>query len=80
MPTYDYGCEACGHALEAFQKITDEPLTQCPQCGATALKRRIGGRHVGLHFQGEGFYLTDYGRNGTKESCGEGGCGKCKSE
>jgi putative FmdB family regulatory protein len=77
MPHYDYGCDACGHELEAFQKITDEPLTVCPKCGASKLVRRIGGRHVGLHFQGEGFYLTDYAR---PKGCGEGGCGQCATK
>ena len=80
MPTYDYRCEACGHELEAFQKITDEPLEVCPKCNAPKLKRCIGGSRVGLHFQGSGFYLTDYGRDGSKPPCGEGGCGKCSSD
>jgi putative FmdB family regulatory protein len=78
MPTYDYTCDACNHELEAFQKITEEPLLECPACKGATLRRRIGGRRVGLHFQGDGFYLTDYARGG--QACGEGGCGKCKVE
>ena len=34
MPTYEYACTACGHRLEAVQKFTDDPLTECPECGA----------------------------------------------
>jgi putative FmdB family regulatory protein len=76
MPTYDYRCDTCGHTLEAFQKITDAPLTECPQCKAPALKRAFGGKKVGLHFQGSGFYITDY----AQPKCGEGACGSCSSD
>jgi putative FmdB family regulatory protein len=59
MPTYDYRCEACGHALELFQKITESPKKKCPSCGKSKLKRLIGGG-AGFLFKGSGFYLTDY--------------------
>ena len=36
MPTYEYACTACGHRLEAVQSFTDDPLTECPECGAPA--------------------------------------------
>lgn len=59
MPTYDYRCEACGHTLEIFQKITASPKKKCPACDKSKLKRLIGGG-AGFLFKGSGFYLTDY--------------------
>ncbi|MGD8407985.1 MAG: zinc ribbon domain-containing protein, partial [Thiohalophilus sp.] len=41
MPIYEYQCEECGHQLEAIQKMSDEPLTDCPACGKPALKKLI---------------------------------------
>lgn len=59
MPTYEYVCKACGHELEAFQSITADPLTDCPECQAAELKRKIGAGSA-LIFKGSGFYCTDY--------------------
>ena len=42
MPTYDYKCEACGHAFEKFQSITAKPIRKCPKCGRQKVKRLIG--------------------------------------
>ena len=56
MPTYEYACTACGHRLEAVQKFTDDPLTECPECGA-ALRKVYGA--VGIVLKGSGFYKTD---------------------
>ena len=59
MPTYEYVCTKCGHAMEAFQSMKDAPLTKCPACKKPALKRQVGGG-AGLIFKGSGFYITDY--------------------
>lgn len=59
MPTYEYACTKCGHEMEAFQSMKDEPLTRCPACKKPALKRKVGGG-AGLIFKGSGFYITDY--------------------
>lgn len=59
MPTYDYQCDACQHAFEAFQSITASPLTECPECKKPALRRLIGAG-AGPIFKGSGFYCTDY--------------------
>lgn len=59
MPTYDYVCQNCEHAFEAFQSITAKPLKKCPECGKSKLKRLIG-TGAGIIFKGEGFYETDY--------------------
>jgi putative FmdB family regulatory protein len=58
MPTYDYRCKECGHQFQTLQRMTDEPLSECPECAGT-LKRLIGAG-AGLLFKGSGFYITDY--------------------
>lgn len=58
MPNYDYQCMSCGYTFEEFQKMTDEPLKNCPECNGT-LKRLIG-TGLGPIFKGTGFYQTDY--------------------
>ena len=57
MPTYDYRCPD-GHTFERFQRMSDEPVAECPTCGARA--RRILSAGAGFLFKGEGFYITDY--------------------
>jgi putative FmdB family regulatory protein len=59
MPTYDYRCDACGHAFEKFQSITAAPLRKCPKCGKNKVKRLLG-TGAGVIFKGSGFYQTDY--------------------
>ncbi len=58
MPTYEYLCQACSHRFETWQKMTDEPLTMCPECGGHI--RRIL-FPAGIVFKGHGFYKTDHG-------------------
>ena len=57
MPTYDYECSA-GHRFEIFQKMSDEPVSECPECGAASERKISGG--AGFLFKGDGFYITDY--------------------
>jgi putative FmdB family regulatory protein len=59
MPTYEYVCQSCGHDLEVFQRMSDDPLQICPDCEAPSLKRKIG-RGAGIIFKGGGFYETDF--------------------
>ncbi len=58
MPTYEYLCKTCSHRFETWQKMTDEPLTICPECGGHI--RRVL-YPAGLVFKGHGFYKTDHG-------------------
>jgi putative FmdB family regulatory protein len=58
MPIYEYRCEACGHTLEALQKINDTPLSDCPECSQSALKRLISAPSFRL--KGSGWYETDF--------------------
>jgi putative FmdB family regulatory protein len=57
MPTYDYECPK-GHRFEVFQRMSDEPVSSCPTCGAPAMRKISGG--AGFLFKGEGFYITDH--------------------
>ena len=59
MPTYDYKCDACEHAFEEFQSMTEEPLKKCPRCKKKKLRRLIG-TGAAILFKGSGFYQTDY--------------------
>ncbi|MCI0330263.1 MAG: zinc ribbon domain-containing protein [candidate division Zixibacteria bacterium] len=58
MPTYEYECSSCQYLFEAFQKISEAPLTECPRCGGPVRRKISGGS--GLLFKGKGFYITDY--------------------
>ncbi len=67
MPTYDYECEACGHAMEVFQGINDPMLKKCPECKKAKLKRLFG-TGAAIVFKGSGFYQTDYRSEGYKKA------------
>lgn len=58
MPNYDYECRLCGHGFETFQRMSDDSLTRCPNCGKEGLQRLIGGG-LGIIFRGSGFYVND---------------------
>ena len=67
MPTYDYKCEACGHAFEKFQSMSSAPIKKCPACGENRVKRLIG-TGAAIIFKGGGFYQTDYRSDNYKKS------------
>jgi putative FmdB family regulatory protein len=58
VPIYEYKCEN-GHVFDVIQKMTDEALTECQECGAPA--QRVL-HSPAVHFKGSGFYNTDYGK------------------
>ena len=67
MPLYEYKCDN-GHVFDVIQKMSDEPLSECQECGAPA-ERVL--HPVAVHFKGSGFYNTDYGkRKGAAASDG----------
>ncbi len=66
MPTYEYKCLSCGHRFEVFQKMTDEPIKTCPECGGEV--KKLIGAGAGLIFKGSGFYITDYKNNSSSSS------------
>ena len=70
MPTYDYECDACGHEMELFQSISDDPKKKCPECGKLKL-RRLFGTGAAIVFKGSGFYQTDYRSESYKKAAKE---------
>lgn len=78
MPTYDYECQACGHAFELFQSMTAKVKRKCPKCGKLGLQRLIG-PGAGFLFKGQGFYITDYRsdsyKSAEKKATGDGAGG-----
>jgi len=79
MPTYEYECLECGIDFEAFQKMSDAALTECPQCKGKV--KRLISSGAGLIFKGSGFYATDYKNKGkpseSKEKAADTPCSKC---
>lgn len=71
MPIYEYKCDN-GHVFDVMQKMSEEPLTECVECGAPAHRVLTA---PAVHFKGSGFYNTDYGKRkggGSNGSSGEG--------
>jgi len=58
MPIYEYQCAECGFQKEVLQKISDEPLTVCPQCGQPAMKKMVSA--AAFRLKGGGWYETDF--------------------
>jgi len=72
MPIYEYRCGACGHHLEALQKMSESPLRKCPECGKSQLKRLVSASQFRL--KGSGWYETDFKNKGeTKRNLVEHG-------
>ncbi|MBP6706955.1 MAG: zinc ribbon domain-containing protein [Achromobacter sp.] len=63
MPIYAYKCSACGHAKDVLQKISDAPLTVCPECGQSAFSKQVTA--AGFQLKGSGWYVTDFRGNGN---------------
>ena len=64
MPIYEYKCEN-GHVFDVMQKMSEDPLSSCIECGAPVRKVL---HPVGISFKGSGFYSTDYSKKGPKEA------------
>lgn len=58
MPIYAYRCESCGFEKDVLQKMSDAPLTQCPQCGKDAFRKQVTA--AGFQLKGSGWYVTDF--------------------
>jgi putative FmdB family regulatory protein len=65
MPIYAYRCESCGFQKDALQKMSDAPLTTCPQCGKDTFAKQVTA--AGFQLKGSGWYVTDFrgGNNGA---------------
>ena len=86
MPIYAYQCSSCGHELEALQKMSDAPLTDCPACNQSNLIKKVAA--AAFRLSGAGWYETDF-KSGNKKNvvskdsapssaCGTGACPACQ--
>ncbi len=64
MPIYEYECKACGSRHEVIQKMSEEPLVECPDCKKPELKKLISA--AGFRLKGGGWYETDFKTGGKK--------------
>jgi putative FmdB family regulatory protein len=64
MPIYECICNECGHEFETLQKMSDAPLSDCPECKKSALKKRISA--PGFRLSGSGWYETDFKSSNQK--------------
>ncbi len=64
MPIYEYVCKKCDHTLDALQKMSDDPLLDCPECGEPALKRLLSAPRFRL--KGKGWYETDFKKDNQR--------------
>ena len=82
MPINEYRCPSCGFQKEHLQKMSDEPLSTCPSCGATGYAKLLSA--AGFQLKGTGWYATDFKGGSTASStdsspssapaCAGGGC------
>jgi len=77
MPIYAYGCSSCGLQKDVLQKMSDAPLTTCPECGKETFVKQLTA--AGFQLKGSGYYATDF-KNPPKPEpasstcCGGGSC------
>jgi putative FmdB family regulatory protein len=72
MPIYAYRCESCGFEKDVLQKMSDAPLTQCPECERDTFRKQVTA--AGFQLKGSGWYVTDFrgGSNGASAAKGDG--------
>lgn len=74
MPIYEYRCAKCGYQKEYLQRLSDAPLTKCPECGKKTFNKMVTA--AGFQLKGTGWYATDFknsgGKGKTKEKSGDG--------
>lgn len=75
MPIYEYRCSSCGFQKEYIQKMSDAPLTACPECKQETFGKMLTA--AGFQLKGDGWYQTDFKNSSPKPSggCGGGSCG-----
>jgi len=79
MPIYAYRCESCGFGKDVLQKMSDAPLTQCPECGTDAFRKQVTA--AGFQLKGSGWYVTDFrGGNSSNNNASNSNQGAAKTE
>ena len=79
MPIYAYSCSSCGLQKDVMQKLSDAPLTTCPECGKETLVKQLTA--AGFQLKGSGYYATDF-KNGSQPKPkpeSESACAPCAS-
>ena len=71
MPIYEYACQDCGHLFDVLQKMSDDPLKECPECGQHELKKLVSAPNFRL--KGSGWYETDFKKDKRRNLAGDGG-------
>jgi putative FmdB family regulatory protein len=69
MPIYEYLCQSCGFGKDVLQKLSDAPLTDCPQCGTDQYRKQISA--AGFRLKGQGWYETDFKTGSKKNLAGD---------
>ena len=77
MPIYEYRCAACGHELEALQRLADAALKDCPSCGQSQLRKLVS--VAGFRLKGSGWYATDFKNRSQPAAKGNGASDKSES-
>ncbi|KTD11015.1 Zinc ribbon domain protein [Legionella gratiana] len=72
MPIYEYQCTSCHHQFDLMQKISDEPVKQCPVCYKDTVVKLVSA--AGFQLKGTGWYATDFKNKSSKSE--EGGTKK----
>jgi len=70
MPIYEYRCDDCGYQREFLQKVSDDPIKSCTQCGSGNFSKLVSA--AGFQLKGSGWYATDF-KNGSKPAAKSGG-------
>jgi len=92
MPIYEYRCADCGFQDEYLQKVSEQPMTVCPSCGAASFRKLLSA--AGFQLKGSGWYATDFKNGGgaakpedkkeakpeSAPACGQGGCAACATD
>ena len=76
MPIYEYLCNDCGHEFETLQKVSDEPLSECPACERDTLRKKISA--AAFRLSGSGWYETDF-KSERKKNLAQGDSGGDKA-
>lgn len=74
MPIYGYVCKGCEHRFDVLQKMSDDPLVHCPDCGEPSLQKELSAPRFRL--KGSGWYETDFKTDNKRNLHGESGSGK----
>jgi putative FmdB family regulatory protein len=76
LPIYAYLCSSCGTQKDLLQKMSDAPLTTCPECGKETFSKQLTA--AGFQLKGNGYYATDF-KNGSAKPSAEPACSSCPS-